>query len=83
MPVNSHNEWDKLREVIVGTADGSASVRTEKHATGGAPSFSGVPSSPVFVLEVAMASSLLVRFCIFNRRLAAYDRPLTRGVTRV
>ena len=26
MPVNSHNEWDKLREVIVGTADGSAAV---------------------------------------------------------
>ena len=23
MKVNSHNEWDKLREVIVGTADGS------------------------------------------------------------
>ena len=26
MSVNSHNEWDKLREVIVGTAEGSAAV---------------------------------------------------------
>ncbi len=23
MKVNSHNEWDKLREIIVGTADGT------------------------------------------------------------
>jgi|TARA_B100001971_G_C18256466_1_gene582593 glycine amidinotransferase/scyllo-inosamine-4-phosphate amidinotransferase 1 len=26
MSVNSHNEWDKLQEVIVGTAEGSAAV---------------------------------------------------------
>ena len=26
--INSHNEWDKLREVIVGTAEGSAAVLT-------------------------------------------------------
>ena len=26
MSVNSHNEWDKLKEVIVGTADRSAAV---------------------------------------------------------
>ena len=24
--INSHNEWDKLKEVIVGTAEGSAAV---------------------------------------------------------
>ena len=23
MKVNSHNEWDKLREIVVGTADGT------------------------------------------------------------
>ena len=31
MPVNSHNEWDKLREVIVGTAEGSAAVLQWAH----------------------------------------------------
>lgn len=28
MKINSHNEWDKLREVIVGTADGTTAVLT-------------------------------------------------------
>lgn len=28
--VNSHNEWDKLREIIVGTAEGSSGVLTWK-----------------------------------------------------
>lgn len=26
--INSHNEWDKLREIIVGTAEGSMAVLT-------------------------------------------------------
>ena len=26
MSVNSHNEWDKLKEVIVGTADGTTAT---------------------------------------------------------
>ena len=26
--INSHNEWDKLREIIVGTAKGSMAVLT-------------------------------------------------------
>src|SRR3989338_5902115 len=28
LKINSHNEWDTLREVIVGTADGSMAVLT-------------------------------------------------------
>ena len=31
MPVNSHNEWDQLKEVIVGTAEGSAAVLSWDH----------------------------------------------------
>ena len=26
--INSHNEWDRLREVIVGTAEGSMGILT-------------------------------------------------------
>ena len=28
MKINSHNEWDKLREVILGSADKQAAVLT-------------------------------------------------------
>ncbi len=32
MAVNSHNEWDNLKEVIVGTAEGSSAVLAWQHA---------------------------------------------------
>ena len=31
MPINSHNEWDNLKEVIVGTAEGSSAVLAWQH----------------------------------------------------
>jgi glycine amidinotransferase/scyllo-inosamine-4-phosphate amidinotransferase 1 len=47
MKINSHNEWDKLREVVLGTADGMMAVLTWKKPE--------LPSEPVLKTAYALA----------------------------